>query len=378
MKHKPIVALDLGSTKVACVVARPRSEGLGMDILGSGVARHPLPTTTWPCEPAVIGRTVERALEEADVMESLDRAWVAVTHPALSHHRVAAQIELAAEPVPIRERVVQRLKAQATAQSLGIDRDVLLLEPLGYQGNGFDGAIDPRGLLATRLKGQFQLVAIPVAVRRAIVHGLEIAGLEAERVVYGVRASAAACFDGQASAQRVLLIDLGGCSTDLAVVEQGRITHSCTVPWGGATVIDAVAMACRLPLEQALAASLEGLASPKPEIREILERELDVLHSGISALLQGVVPPDRAVVTGGGALIDGLVEWVERATGIPSVLGRSPHAQRFGDVARQVALTAALGLLVPTASGQVPLPSRTPRLLNRLFQGTKTVLTEYF
>ena len=386
MGVQPLVAIDLGSSKVACAVGKPLTNGAGggVELLGVGVAGYPTMMTTWPCEPALLAEAINQALEDAKLMQLPDRALVALTHPDLFHRRVTAHIEVADEPITIRQRDLQRLREQAVSQALELDRAALLLEPLGYAGNGFDGVKDPRGLVATRVRGTFQLISVPIAVRRAVTQALDVVGLELDRLVYGLQAVVASCVEERLWSKRVLLIDVGGCCTDLAIMDAGRLSRSLSIPWGGAMVVDAVAKACRLTMDQALAVSLEGLSSQQPKVRQLVERELRLLQQQVHGLLKGEALPDLAIVTGRGALMDGLVEWVAQMTQINAVLGRSPRAKGLGDLNRQIAVSAALGLLelavrTPTG-GQTRIQGvrGSGRLLDRLLERTKYLLVEYF
>ncbi len=416
MKRQPLVVLDVGSTKVACLVVQPRerlvpvlAEVGGQDsfeVLGWGMAAYPTLRGAWPNDPTILADGIERALASTKLAQWPDRAVVALSHPALAHARVKAHIDIADEPVTIHRRHLQRLKTHALAQALGIDRDALLFQPLEYAGNGFHGVADPSGLIATRLSGVFQLVSIPISVRRVVMQALEAVGLETDVLVYSLQAAAAACLSPEPlqtlsqavqaglsvahsqsernggmppSAGRSLLIDIGGSSTDLAIVDQGVLRDSQTLAWGGTSVAEAVADACRLPREQALSVSLEGLPSTKPRVRHTVEQQFRILRDGLHHLLTGSSTPDRVVVTGRGALIDGTVEWVELMTERPTSLGRSPRASQFGELGTQLALSQALGLAEMSCAEPPPRSSRTPsRLVDRVLHRTRQLLVEYF
>ena len=390
MNKKPLVAIEIGSSKVACAVGRPltNGDGGGFELLGVGVASYPTMRTTWPCETALLAETVGQALEDAKITQPPERAIATLAHPACSHRRVTAHIDVADEPIPLRGRDLRRLHEQAISQALELDRDVFLLEPLGYAGNGFEGVRDPRGLVATRLRGTFQLIGIPLAVRRTLTQALDAVGLELDRLVYGLQAVAASCLEERLWSKRVLLIDVGGCCTEVAILDAGRFSHTLSLPWGGMMVVDAIAKTCRLTLDQALVVSLEGLSSQRPKVRQLVEHELQPLQQQLDRLLKDEVLPDLAIVTGRGALMDGLVEWVAQITHINTLLGRSPRAKGLGDLRRQLAVSPALGLLElafrtsssTLAGGQTRVHGvrGSERLLSRLIERTKTLLTEYF
>ncbi len=406
MTTKPLVVLDIGSTKIACAVGRPTeaapstlprkcrstpglrpTEQAACEVLGTGVASYPTLKSTWPCDQALLARTIEEALEEAHLDTWPDRAIVILTHPALSHRVVTAQLNLADEPVTIRGRDLDRLHAQAVSQALEVDREPLLLDPLGYAGNGFDAAGDPRGLVATRVQGRFQLIGIPMAVKRAVLQALDVVGLELDRVVYSLQAVVAACMEESWWSKRVLLVDFGGCCTDLALWDNGHLVRSTSIPWGGMTIVEAIATDARMTMDHALTASLEGLSSPHPVVRKVFNEQLRLVESSLRHLLEETAHPDRAIVTGRGALIGGLVEWVEQISRTKAVLGRSPLAKGLGDLGRQMALSPSLGLLQrvcqTAAASSHGAPSRvgiqgSGRLIDRLLARTRHILVEYF
>lgn len=388
MKHKPLLAIDIGTTKVACAIGQPfqahagypraSSSDLDFELIGSGVARYPTLSSTWPPDRSVMARAVEQALEETHATSIPDRALVCVTHPDLSHGRAPAHIDLSDEPITIRSRDLHRLSAQALSQGLAIDRHALLLEAFGYSGNGFQDVKDPCGLMATRLTGTFHLIAIPIAARHLVIQSLESVGLETDRLLYSLRAAAAACLDERALSKRVLLLDIGGCCSDVAVVDRGSLVNSLTVPWGGTCVAEAVAKECRVTMEQALTMSLEGLGSANSSVRRIVEQQLRVLQRGIHQLVKDGPIPDLAVVTGRGALIEGLVEWVEEMTEINAALGRSRNTKHLGDLHRQLALSQAVGLLTLACQAIPQEPPRPSRLVDRLIDQTRRILIEYF
>lgn len=375
----PVLVIDVGSTKAACVVGQ--AHAVDLEVLGWGLRPYPAVSTTWPCDVAMAARAVEQALDDTRVTPIPDRAIVVLSHPALSHARVAAQVDLADEPIAVRHRDLVRLKTQALSQALGIDRDALCLETLGYAGNGFEGAHDPRGLIASRLSGTFQLVGMPLAVRRMVTQVLDAAGLEVERFVYSPQAVAAACLDEALRPKRILLVDIGGCGTEVAVIEQSRLVRSGSMAWGGMTVAEQVAKRCRMTLDCAVAESLEGLSSPNSSVKQVIKRQVDVLQQRLHEFLKDGPLPHALILTGRGALMDGLVEYLGQMLELKAILGRSRRAQRTGDLATQVGLTPALGAL-ELACRPMPAEARSrpasSRLVDRLLDRTKTLLTEYF
>jgi len=203
--------------------------------------------------------------------------------------------------------------------------------------------------------------------------------LEVMQLGFSLSAIAAALASEFSQRQRLLLVDIGGLNTDAGLFVDGQLWNAKTVRWGGLSFALEIASTLSTTVEQAVTMSLQGLTSRKPEVRQLLERELIPLQKAIEQLLKGEPLPDAVLATGRGALIDGLVEWLERTTTIKAELARTPRAQGIGDMARQIALTPVAGLL--------DLATRTPprgpltlsaRFVDRLVNRTRLVLTEYF
>ena len=378
MMTQPFVALDLGSTKVACAVGQPREQGPGFELLGSSIVPYPTLSDAWLSDPLLVGRTIEQALEATAVTADFHRALVAVSHPALASEQVKTSIHLGDEPVTIREQDLNRMKLRALDQVLGVDREPLVVERLSCSGNGFEGVREPLGLTATRLSGVFHVVTMPIAARRAIVQAVESSGLEVMQLTFSLQAAAATLVKEQGRRGRVLLIDLGGLNTDVGLFVEEQLEDARTVRWGGLAYALHIAKTSQITLDQAVTLSLEGLSSRKPGIRQLLKQQLESLEHAIRELLLGRPLPDAILVTGRGALIDGMVEWIEDVTQVKTSVARSPRTQTMGELSRQIGLTGALGLLeMATESGQEAL-LRSPRLVDRVIDRTRTILTEYF
>jgi len=369
------IALDLGATKVACAIGAPLEGRPGYELLGSSLVPYPSCSTSWPDDPLTMGRAIEQALEATAVAGEFLSGHLAISHPQLRAQTVQAAVTLGDEPVTVRGRDVDRLTEAALAQMLGVDRDALVVELLGCSGNGFDDVRDPRGLSATRLVGRFHVVTMPVALRRLVTQAVESAGLEAASFTYSLQADAA--LESAQSAQRCLIIGLGGLSTSAGLFIEGQLTSTQIVPWGGIAFAQQLAQDLRLTFEQASTLSLQGLGSRRLEVRRSLEDALHPLERAIRQVLKQRPLPERVLVTGRGALMDGFVEWVERVTTCKTAVLRNARIQA-SDLARHVGFNTAIGLLDRTGAYTAPPAAASVRLVNRLVSRTKTLLTEYF
>lgn len=378
MSATPLVALDIGSTKVACAIGLPHEHAPGFELLGSSLVPYPAQSEFWLSDPLLVGHTIERALEATAVSAECDRALVSIRHPALQSEHVKVSIALGDEPVTIRSQDLERLQQAALAQALSVDREALLIERLSCSGNGFEGVRDPKGLSATRLTGFFHIVTLPVAAHRALIQAVESAGLEVARLAYTLPISLAISHDIELRHQRVLVMDVGGLSTDIGLMVEGALTDLAVVPVGGVSLAAAIAAELKTTMNQAVALSLEGMACRRAQVRTLIARKWQPLGEAIAGLLKDKIRPDRFLMTGRGALIDGMAEYVEQATGFSASMCRSPRTSQMGELWRQVGLSTVIGLLESvTATADEPLP-RSQHLFNLLVTRTRSLLTEYF
>lgn len=371
---RPLVALDVGSTKVACTLGLPLESG-GFELLGSSLIDYPGCPEAWLDDALLVGRTIEQALEATGVHGDFHRALVTFSHPAQTCDRVRSTVRLADEPIAVRQHDLRRLEEAALHQVLPVDREPVLIERLACAGNGFDGLRDPRGMPATRISGLFSILTVPLAARRALVQSVESAGLEVSAIVPGIQALAAATLLRQ---ERALLIDLGGLSSTLALWADGRLQTVGTVAWGGTTWRLALARHATVTVEEALRMSLEGLHSRQAGARSMLEGHLMGLKEAAHRVLDGEPLPELAFVGGRAAMIDGVAEWLEQATGIKTELARHPRTQRIGEVGRQLGLTSVLGVLELATRNGHAARSHPSRAFDRLVDRTRTLLAEYF
>ena len=388
---KPVVAIEIGSTKIACVVGQSRSQPFSAldgrtsarpwDLLGAGVAPYAEPSASYPCEPALIAQALEQALAQARLTQPIDRAVVCLSHPHLVHKRLTVQIELAQEPVTVQRRHLARLRAQALGQALGLDQEALACDAIDYAGNGFSGVRQPQGLMTMRLAGTFHVVAMPIALRRAVLAALEQAGLDVDRFLYSLQALAAALIQttSPAGGSRLMVIDLGGCSIDLGLVERGRLIHAQTLPWGGMAVVEAIAGKGGVSRQAASALAAKGTSQSDPQIELLLDEYLAKLEKALAQFLHGHARPELCVVVGRGALMDGLLERLEGSLGMKTVLGRSRLTASLGDLSTQLQLGAAAGAVELACQGtQPPSRSQPTNLIERVLQRAQFLLTEYF
>jgi len=377
-RREVIVGLDVGTHKVAAVAGEVRRDGT-LAITGVGIA---------PCRGMRKGvvidlestvRAIGTAVEQVERMAGLrcDAAVVAVggSHVAATAGR--GVVVVAREDREVTVRDVERVVEAARPVDVSPDREVLHVLPRGFTLDGSGGIRDPVGMLGQRLEVEANVVTAGVTAVQNLLRCVYRAGLAVEDVVLAPLAAAEAVLTHDQRELGVGLVDLGAGTTGVAVFDAAGLQHVAVLPVGGDHITGDLAVGLRSPLGRAEALKVayglasegpepqgqEGLGQPEqperpeqsrrgvnpravagivgPRVQEILYLVDQVLRqSGRRNLLGGGV-----VVTGGGALLRGLVPAMEEALELPVQVATARGVAGLGDLVATPALAVAAGLV---------------------------------
>ena len=239
----------------------------------------------------------------------------------------------------ITNRFVQKLQHEAR-QLLDLDEDerVLHVVPRGYVLDGSEGVKNPVGLAARKVTMRAHIVSGAVSSIQNLLRIVEDCGVRVSRVVLEPLASAEACLLDAERESGVVLIDIGGGTTDMAVFLKGALTHTAVIPIGGENFSSDVAYGLKITQPEAeklklrYGTVLSGAVDPVAAIkldkryynasfmsqileyraREVFEYVRDSLEK---AQVRNLVP-GGAILTGGGSLLDGMTDLAEDVLGM--------------------------------------------------------------
>ena len=375
-----VAAIDVGSSKVVCLVACEDENG-GQRILGAGqqASRGVLSGTVVNMEAAEhsVASAVTRAEEFAG--ETLRRVWVSVSGGQPRSDTVSVDVSIAGHEVGDADlrRVVHKTRQAAHHPS----RELLHAIPVGYAIDGSHGIRDPRGMVGERLGVRVHLVSS----ERGPVANLETCIGRCHLDITGHAASACAaalgCLVEDEMEMGVTVIDFGGGTTDLAMFMEGECVHVDSIPVGGQHITSDIAEALSTPAETAeriktLHGSVLSFESDNHETFEIpligerdgavrvitqaeltaiirprVEHMLQMLKHRLGAEEFAQQAARRLVLTGGGSQFQGLGELAARHLGRQV---RPGHPIWLKGLDRRIsgpAFTACAGLLRYAARG---------------------------
>ncbi|WP_022798116.1 cell division protein FtsA [Thermus islandicus] len=368
-----IAGLDVGTSKVTTVIGELAPDGI-LDIIGEGT----VPSQGLKRGVVVnLERTAEAIRQSVHQAERVAGVQVArvVVGVGGAHLKSVTSHGLAAirRGHSIAEADVERAIEQAKAYPLDGEQELLHALPLEFKVDGQEGIRDPVGMAGVRLEVDVHLVAAgrgPLAnLRRAV----EDAGLEVEALVAQTLACGLGALTPEEEHMTVLVLDVGGGTTDVAVFREGRLAHSAVLPLGGDHVTQDIAQLLKIPFEEAervkkkYGAALPELADPElvleinqeggslgevpaPELSRIIRPRLrEILHLARQSVDEALGPLEikvnRVVLTGGTALLRGFDLLARHQYGLPVRIGKPHGVSGLTDVVATPAHATAVGLV---------------------------------
>ena len=373
-EHKQLtVGLDIGTSKIAAIVAEMKPEG-GFEIIGMG--SHPSrglkKGVVVNIETTV--NAIQRALEEAELMADCKIREV-YTGIAGSHIRsFNSQGMVAIKDKEVQQYDIERVIETARAVNIPMEQQVLHILEQEFIIDGQGGVRQPLGMSGMRLEVKVHIVTGAVSAAQNIMKCVRRCGLEVKDLMLQPLASADAVLLDDERDLGVCLVDIGGGTTDIAVFTDGAIKHTSVIPIAGDQITNDIAMALRTPTRDAeelkiahgvalrqLASSADMIEVPgvgergprelsRQTLAEVIEPRVEELYSliqrelrssGLEELLSSGI-----VITGGSALMKGMVELGEEVFHMPVRVGVPHYTGALSEVVRSPRYATGMGLLM--------------------------------
>jgi len=368
-----VVALDIGTSKVAALVAELRADG-SLEILGMGGHESKGLKKGVVVNIEATVNAVQRALEEAELMADCKIAS-AFAGIAGSHIKSFNSTGM----VAIKDREVGALdveRAIETAKAVNIPTDQQILHVLRQEFiiDGQEDVREPIGMSGVRLEVKVHIVTGAVSAAQNIVKCVRRCGLEVNDLILQPLASSRAVLSEDETDLGVCLVDVGGGTSDIAVFTHGAIRHTAVIPIAGDQITNDIAMALRTPTAEAEVikvrhgVALRQLADPNEMIEvpgigdrgprvmsrqtlaEVIEPRVEELFSLVQQVLRESgfeeLLSSGVVLTGGSSVMRGMVELGEEIFHMPVRVGVPRYAGGLADVVRSPRYATAVGLLM--------------------------------
>ncbi|MEC8621946.1 MAG: cell division protein FtsA, partial [Pseudomonadota bacterium] len=245
-----IAALDVGSSKICCLIAQAHNDGA---IRISGVGHHAsLGIKSGAIvDMAAAQNSILTAVSAAEEMagERIREVILSVAGSNLSSQNYSATCFVSGKEIS--ENEIRRLLGRAGEIEQPLDRELLHCLPVGYSVDGTKGVRDPRGMFAEELTANMHLVTAKAAGLRNLASCIERCHLDIECAVAAPYASGLACLVEDEIDLGATIIDMGGGTTSIAVFYDGALIFTDSIALGGQHVTNDIARGLSTPITQA-------------------------------------------------------------------------------------------------------------------------------
>jgi cell division protein FtsA len=371
-----VVGLDIGTTKICAIVGEVGHDGIDVVGIGTHPSKGLRKGVVVNIESTVT--SIRKAVEEAELMAGCEitsaYAGIAGGHiKGINSHGIVAIKEkevMAAD--------VDRVIDAAQAVSIPLDREVIHVIPQQFIVDDQDGVRDPVGMSGVRLEAKVHIVTGAVTSAQNIIKCCNRAGLNVNDIVLQQLASSESTLSSDEKELGVVLLDIGGGTTDIAIFSGGSIAHTAVLTLGGNHLTNDVAVGLRTPSHEAekikqkygcctagivhkdetIEVPSVGGRSPRILSRQILAEILEPRMEEIYTLVQQEIKRSGyedmvaagLVLTGGTSMLEGAMELAEQVFNVPVRRGMPKGIGGLIDVVRNPMYATGVGLVLTGAN----------------------------
>jgi cell division protein FtsA len=368
-----IVGLDIGTTKICCIIGEKNETGrLDVIGLGSHVSKGLRKGVVVNIESTV--ESIKNAVDEAELMAGaeIESVYVGIAGghiKGFNSHGV-----IAIKNKEITQADIDRVIDAAKAIAIPMEREVIHVLPQEYIVDDHDGIKTPLGMSGVRLETKVHIVTGAVTSAQNVIKSVTRAGLRVKDIVLEQLASSKAVLTEDEKELGVAMIDIGGGTSDLAIFFEEAIKHTSVLAIGGNHITNDIAIGLRTPTSEAekikksngcadtsLVKDSETIEVPsvgdrknrvisKKILSEIIEPRVEELFSLIirEIVQSGFkdISTSGIVLTGGSAIMPGMVEIAENVFQLPVRRGIPKNIGGLVDVVNSPMYATAVGLLL--------------------------------
>jgi cell division protein FtsA len=397
MKHETVCGLDIGTTKTCAVVAVGGPSGLEITGVGEAPSLGMRKGVVVDLEGTI--KSIEAATEKAERMAGthIDEVFVGITGDHIRSTNNRAVVAVSGEDREVSPGDVRRVIDASKIINLPADRQIIHALPRYFTVDGQDGVDDPVGMAGGRLEVDTHIITGGTSFITNVLKCVHRAGLEAAGLVFEPLASSAATLLAEERQVGVVLLDIGGGTTDIAVYSMGSAIYTATIPVGGNILTNDISLGLKTTLGEAeevkkrygagvredeqeetfTVRTLDGRSRkehPTAQLRQIVvPRVLETLRMAKQKIVENV-PRDlvlgEVVLTGGAALLPNIEPIAEDVFGLPVRLGIPNAISGLAEPLAQPQYATAVGLVLfgaqSESDGTAGMRRHPGSLLNRV------------
>ena len=396
MKDKVICGIDVGSSKIATLIASVDETGK-INLIGVSSTSSKGVRKSQVVDIEEVISAITESVEAAERMAgySISSAFVSLGGPqieSVNQHAVVAVSEPEGE---IKQSDIQRVNDAARAIPLPSSREILHVIPRTFTVDGQEGIKDPIGMTGVRLETETHIITGSATSMRNLVKCVSELDIDVKELVFSGIASSIAVLTDTEKELGVVLVDIGGETTDVVIFIDGSVAYSSVVPIGARHITSDMAVGLRISLESAEKIKLSlGKLAKSPTLPESLDNDeeskevqsrkkkdeeiIDVKALGINedvaktsrkAVVDGIIRPrlqevfklvgkeikksgfgtqipSGLVICGGGAQTVGVLEQAKYVLGFPARAGQIEGLAGLVEEIDSPSFASAAGLIL--------------------------------
>ena len=369
-----VVGLDIGSTKVCVVVGELDGNG-EIEVMGYGVQKCAGMKKGMIVDIEEVIRAIEDAVIDAEEMTDvdIDSVYVGIGGRSMESFTTTGTIAITDMNREITEEDKERVIEAARAINIPPNREIILVIPLSYSVDDQEEVKEPIGMNGSKLQVEAHIVTLSVTTVKNMMKVVNGSGLSIEQMIFQPLAAAEAVLTSDEKELGVAMVDIGAGTTDIAIFVDGHVRYLSTLPVGSDNITADIAVCEVVPHEEAekLKLNYGTLNRELIDESEMIEAETasrDMnkmvsryeLHEIIAARMEEILGlvndeiakselanfiPSGVVLTGGGARMDGIVEFASGILGCPVRIGRPTNLVGLSEKTSLPQYSVAMGLM---------------------------------
>ncbi|MEJ6950932.1 cell division protein FtsA [Natronospora cellulosivora (SeqCode)] len=416
-----VTGLDIGTTKICAIIAEVYEDN-NIDIIGIGLSPSHGLRKGIVVDIDETSKAIKDAYKKAERMAgiTIDSAYVGIAGAHISSLNSHGVVAVTGEEKEIKETDINRVMEAAKIVPLSAEEEMIHVLAREFIVDGCAGIKDPLGMSGVRLEVETHIVTGSSTSIQNLVKSVLRAGLSVDDIVLEPLASSESVLTLDEKELGVVLIDIGGGTTDLIVFQEGSISYTAIIPVGGNHVSNDIAVGLRTPIVEAekikimhglaiseladeekfldistasgkkqrqvaLKALCEVIEPRMHEIFTLIKRELDRLGSRD-------MTPAGVVITGGASLLTGADDLASSIIELPVRFGEPAHINGLSDVVDnpvyikkgekvpKAIFSTAVGLIEYGAKYQKPVSKKhfNNEVVGDFFYKLKNWLSDFF
>ncbi|KAA3635060.1 MAG: cell division protein FtsA [Calditrichaeota bacterium] len=369
-----IAALDIGTTKIVCLVAEMDQDG-GIYIIGHGMTQSEGLRRGIVVDMEKTIKSIRKAVDDAQMISGteIDRVTVGIAGEHIRSINSNGVVAVSRSDNEISGLDVEKAISAAKAIAIPVDRDIVHVIPQEYSVDDTEGIKDPVGMSGVRLEVEAHIVTASITSAKNIMRALERCQLGVDHLVLESLALSKVLLTESELDDGIILVDLGGDITNISVFYNGAIRFTSVVSLGGKNVTNDIAIGLRTSVDQAEAIKLahgaslasqvdaeemitiSGIAGkPNKEISRnvlasIIEPRMEEIFSHVSREIHkaGIrdIPAGGIILTGGGSLLPGAADLAEQIFDMPVRVETIKHIDHIPDELNSTRFATPHGLI---------------------------------